>query len=67
MDDFKRRAELARRFYAGWKRLFREGVCDALDTVECLRVFAEWDTAGRPLPVMTFIREHANTVPEVSS
>jgi hypothetical protein len=48
------------RFKRAWVGLSKISQCDALGSMECRRVYAEWVAAGRPASVYTFIRDHAN-------
>jgi len=48
------------RFGAVWWELVREGVCDALDSAEWVRIIAAWESAGRPPQIAEFIRREAN-------
>lgn len=63
INEFKEHASLVRAFYATWRRLARLGACDALDTMECFRVYGEWISAGRPRRMVSFICSAANRPP----
>lgn len=43
-----------------WERLSEQGECDALGGAEFSRVLEAWLAAGRPTPIVRFIRPQAN-------
>lgn len=47
-------------FDALWERLAAEGGCDGRGGMEYRRVRREWEEAGRPEPILPFIRRRAN-------
>lgn len=55
-----------REFYWVWRRLACEGACDGVGGSQYLRVRDEWENAGRPADIDSFIRRRAgvNTAEE---
>ena len=49
-------------FWEVYEVLACEGICDAPGGAEFIRLFDNWQTAGRPEP-LKFIRERANAGP----
>jgi hypothetical protein len=47
-------------FRARWRALARQGKCDVLDSVQFVRLLAEWLERNRPTPVGAWIITEAN-------
>ena len=51
-------------FLEAYERLAEDGKCDDPGGMECQRVFGEWELAGRPSDIDSFIRIRANWIPD---
>lgn len=57
---YRSRRAAKRAFVAAYSQLSRRGACDMVGSAEYQRVLAEWERAGRPVDVVTFIVLAAN-------
>jgi hypothetical protein len=51
-------------FDAIWEMLARSGKCDAKHGMEYRRVLRTWKKAGKPAPIIHYIRTEANRMPD---